>query len=550
MTDDEIQEIVNLVVERLRDISLNIDELADTSALSVNDYFELNGGRKVSLNLLKEYLRGIGVYLEMLRTDNSITPTDDNIMSSLRVLQAISQSLGQIEAKYLRKDQPDQTNYLIKLLGGAEVGDAVDSMLAGRGTILDPNGRIQTTNLEVRGAMKVMSLIINEIHAMAGDWAFSDCGKINEVEYNSQSDTYVLTIDKDTDWDWTSLDEGDICYSIVNTLKQGGTDYFTSWMRVLNKNISANTLEVVLYPDSQVPGGANFPPVAGFNLSRRGNVNALLLPDQYGERGKSWLLSSREGRIMFLQNVIQPVLQDYNYALTLGKLPDIKALENLPVTTEDVGLVAQTIITEKLYQFDWNGDIVCKKVDRGDWSLEVATSESPYRYITTVQSHEGGITTYTELEQHTVRHLGCTWACIADQTTQEPAWNSTDWTLIEGLRDLSLEFVSSNGSSFYAGAVDTVVTPILKYGIIDISSDVQASDWVWSRESTPADAALDAAWTAAHANNGRELHLTNADLPASWNRSHPVKFTCTAYVRVGGLDGQVDVTDVSNTVTI
>ena len=167
-------------------------------------------------------------------------------------------------AKFLRRDRPDQTPYLLKLLGGAHVGEAVDSFLAGKGTVLDPAGRVQTNRLEVRGSLLVMELLINELHAMAGDYSFSDAGHIERVE-DLGEDTYRLYIRKDTDADVTSLDVDDVLYSIVNNLRAGGTDYYTSWMRVVAKNAGENTLTVVLYPGAEVPGGTNYPPAAGYN---------------------------------------------------------------------------------------------------------------------------------------------------------------------------------------------------------------------------------------------------------------------------------------------
>ena len=101
----------------------------------------------------------------------------------------------------------------------------------------------------------------------------------------------------------------------------------------------------------------------------------------------------------------KPILEDYNYALTFGKLPNIKALEKLPVTTEDVGIVAQTVIAEKFYQFDYNGDVVPKMVDRGVWSPETAQSGAPYRLVQHELAKPSG-SEYTLLEQHTVYHLG------------------------------------------------------------------------------------------------------------------------------------------------
>lgn len=406
--------------------------------------------------------------------------------------------------------------------------DAIYSLTNGKGTIIQ-DGLIQTDRLEVRGSMTIMDLIINQLQGIAADFLFTDIGKVTKVN-QLDSSTYVLTLERKTDSDFTTLRVDDILHQIVNSIPIGGQDYYSSWMRVSSVNIASNTVSVVLYGDGAVPGGKNHPPIAGYNVARKGNV---VLPDKgiSNDRAQIWMLSSREGRIQFLQNVFKPILEDYNYALTLGKLPNIAAIRKLPVTTDDVGLVAQTAIVEKLYQFDYNGDIVANKVDRGQWSAEIAASEQPYRNIQHKSADPTG-NTYTLLEQHTVWYMGCRWGCLTDSTLAPPAWNSPHWVLLEGYSELEMRFSSSNGNAFYAGRVDTLITPSVYMGNIDISDDIAAIDWAWVYERG----------TVA----GRILHLTNDIIPANWSRTNKAKFTCTAYVRVG----ENDVQPVSNEVII
>lgn len=449
-------------------------------------------------------------------------PISDESIPTTKYIQSVS------DDKYLRKDQPDQTDYLIKFLGGLEVGEAIDSYLLGKGTIITPDGRIQTDRIEVRQSMTVMDLIINQLQGIAADYLFSDVGKVDSVTEIADR-TYVLHIEKKTDFDFTTLGHGDILHMIVNDLYKGGGNYFSSWMRVLSVDTDANDVTVVLYDDDQLQG-ANFAPVAGYNVARKGNVN---VPDEgeTNERANYWMLSGREGRIQFLQNMFKPTVEDYNYALTLGKLPDIKAIRHLPVTpNKDVGLVAQTAIVENLYEFDYNGDLIPKIVDRGQWSLDIAQSESPYRFHTSEELYPDE-TTYTLLEQHSVWHNGMRFRCLKDKTTEEPKWNSTDWAMMDEY-ELEMRFTSSEGNAFAAGKVDTEITPSVYLGNIDISDDIAVIDWIWTYELGEY--------------NGRVLHLTNELMPPNWSRTNKAKFTCTAYVR----KSEDDVTPVSNVVTI
>lgn len=473
---------------------------------------------------------GNGVYI--IRTNDTTAPSDSNVFSARRSL-----------VTFLRKDKSDKTEYLLKLLAGGEFGEFVDSMIAGKGAGIFPDGRAQVERLEVRGSLSVLDLIINQIQGMESDYSFTEIGKIESVEDLGEN-TYRLKIEKRTDFDFMKFQENDVCFSIINTLLTGGSEYYTSWMRILTTNAQENSITVVLYPDSEVPGGTNYPPLAGYNVTRRGNST---LPEEGGFNGRaqSWMISSREGRIMFLSNVYKPILEDYNYALTIGKLPNIKALEKLPVTTEDVGIVAQTVIAEKFYQFDYNGDVIPSKVDRGIWSLETAQSGAPYRFVQHELSKPSG-SEYTLLEQHTVYHLGCKWGCLKDKTTDEPKWNSPSWGLLEGDSRYSLQLSLSGGEAFVIGGVDEVISGRVFYGTIDITDDVMADDateveWFRNSGNVPADNL----WTPEYVDGNRlAIHIDNGNQHGVGSDfgfvSKSVIFTCRVFFPVNGRLEEVD----------
>ena len=473
---------------------------------------------------------GNGVYI--IRTNDTTAPSDSNVFSARRSL-----------VTFLRKDKSDKTEYLLKLLAGGEFGEFVDSLIAGKGAGIFPDGRGQFERLEVRGSLSVLDLIINQIQGMESDYSFTEIGKIKSVEDLGEN-TYRLKIEKRTDFDFMKFQENDVCFSIINTLLTGGSDYYTSWMRILTTNAQENSITVVLYPDSEVPGGTNYPPLAGYNVTRRGNST---LPEAGGfnERAQSWMISSREGRIMFLSNVYKPILEDYNYALTIGKLPNIKALEKLPVTTEDVGIVAQTVIAEKFYQFDYNGDVVPNKVNRGIWSLETAQSGAPYRFVQHELAKPSG-SEYTLLEQHTVYHLGCKWGCLKDKTTDEPKWNSPSWGLLEGDSRYSLQLSLSGGEAFVIGGVDTVMSGRIYFGTTDITDDVMAdgaTEVEWFRDSGNVPA--DNLWTPEYVDGNRlAIHIDNGNQHGVGSDfgfvSRSVAFICRVFIPVEGEMQQIE----------
>lgn len=473
---------------------------------------------------------GNGVYI--IRTNDTTAPSDSNVFSARRSL-----------VSFLRKDKSDKTEYLLKLLAGGEFGEFVDSMIAGKGAGIFPDGRAQVERLEVRGSLSVLDLIINQIQGMESDYSFTEIGKIKSVEDLGEN-TYRLKIEKRTDFDFMKFQENDVCFSIINTLLTGGSDYYTSWMRILTTNAQENSITVVLYPDSEVPGGTNYPPLAGYNVTRRGNST---LPEAGGFNGRaqSWMISSREGRIMFLSNVYKPILEDYNYSISIGRFPRTKALEKLPISENETGVMAQTVIAEKFYQLDHNGDVIPNKVDRGAWSLETAQSGAPYRFVQHELSKPSG-SEYTLLEQHTVYHLGCKWGCLKDKTTDEPKWNSPSWGLLEGDSRYSLQLSISGGEAFVIGGVDEVISGRIYFGTTDITDDVMADDateveWFRNSGNVPADNL----WTPEYVDGNRlAIHIDNGNQHGVGSDfgfvSKSVIFTCRVFFPVNGRLEKVD----------
>ena len=482
----------------------------------------INGGGAGSVTVLEKY--------------DERPLTDKNVLSSLRTLLEIAK-------RALSKEHSDSTDYLLKLLAGGEFGEFVDSMIAGKGAGIFPDGRGQFERLEVRGSLSVLDLIINQIQGMESDYSFTEIGKIKSVEDLGEN-TYRLSIEKRTDFDFMKFQDNDVCFSIINTLLTGGSEYYTSWMRILTTNAQENSITVVLYPDSEVPGGTNYPPLAGYNVTRRGNST---LPETGGfnERAQSWMISSREGRIMFLANVFKPILEDYNYSISIGRFPRTKALEKLPISENETGVMAQTVIAEKFYQLDHNGDVIPNKVDRGIWSLETAQSGAPYRFVQYELSKPSG-SEYTLLEQHTVYHLGCKWGCLKDKTTDEPKWNSPSWGLLEGDSRYSLQLSLSGGEAFVIGGVDTVMSGRIYFGTTDITDDVMAdgaTEVEWFRDSGNVPA--DNLWTPDYVDGNRlAIHIDNGNQHGVGSDfgfvSKSVIFTCRVFFPVNGRLEEVD----------
>ncbi|ALJ57305.1 hypothetical protein BcellWH2_00028 [Bacteroides cellulosilyticus] len=484
------------VLSSLRSVAEFISKKDDSQISAIVDFLK---GLKIDGNLINRLL---------LQNTEAENVGDTDVMSALRVLAEIAANNEVLKNMFLRKDKVDSTDYLLRLFGGLEVGEAIDSLTAGKGIIADNKGRIQADRMELRSSLTVLEIIFNRLSAMESDYSFSESGTIESVEL-LEDGTYRLPLRKRWENDFTALDENDVVYGMVNNLASGTGDYYTSWLRVLNVNTVSNTITAVMYPDDEVPGGKNYPPEPLMILSHRGNpVNE--------DRQAYWYLSSREKCICMLDGVTKPILEENNYAIIIGKLKQLSLFDNLPINYRHSYIYCRGIAIQDLLRIDYQGTPVRSENNRGPWSSEDAVN-NPYQSTDTVYD--------------AVYHVGCKWMCLSTGTLQEPKWNATDWAQIEGNSELTLEFSSSNGYNFFAGKVNAEFTPIVYWGYNDISADVLPGDWSWTRDS--GQVTEDNAWSVAHANNGRVLHLTNEDMPSNWGATRKVKFTCTAYVRDG-----------------
>lgn len=439
--------------------------------------------------------------LDILKSWDGRPATDYTVMSALRVLKEIAQ-------KALSKTEPDQTDFIIRLLGGLEVGESIDSMVAGKGIIADRDGRMQLSRLEVRDSLTVLELIFNRLSAMESDYSFSESGTIESVS-QLEDGTYSLKMKKRWDNDFTALAENDVVYGVVNDLASGGGKYYTSWLRVLHVDISANTINAVMYPDSEVPGGKNYPPEPLMILSHRGNP-----VDE--ERQSYWYLSSREKCICMLDGVTKPILEENNYAIIIGKLKQLSLFDNLPINYRHSYIYCRGIALQDILRIDYQGTPIRNENNRGKWSASEAVSD-PYK---------------SEKETYdAVYHYGCKWMCLVTGTTDEPQYGSASWAMIEGNPDFSIDIESSNGWYFDAERFATTLTITGELYNRDVTAHILDSDVEWTRDT--GNVTEDNAWAVAHAETGKSLPLTVNDLGPDYMNMTGCKFIARVLLRDG-----------------
>ena len=439
---------------------------------------------------------------DVIRSFDDKTPSDKNVFSALKSLKTL-----------LRKDQSDGTSFLLKF------GEFLDSMIAGKGAGIFPDGRGQFEKLEVRSAMIVKELIYNRWFAQEGNVTYSEAGTIERIEL-LEDGTYDLYLRRRWDNDITAFKEQDVSYGSVNNLNSTG-EYYDSWFRVLSVMQAENKLNVILYPDEEVPGGKNYPPVVGMVITRRGNA-----VDE--ERQGFWYISSYEGCICMLDGVTKPILEESNYSIIIGKLKRLELFDNLPINYRQSYVYCRGIAIQDLMRIDYQGVVVVQLNDRGFWSLEVAQSDNPY--------------TAGKDTVDTVWHFGCRWKCLVTGTTDEPRYASTGWAMIEGNPAFTIDLDSSNGWQFDADRISDrdesgdyiVFTELIVSGLLynqDVTDNILDSDVTWTRDT--GNVSEDNAWAIKRASAGKRLSLTLDDLGTDYMTRSSCSFKATALLRDG-----------------
>lgn len=269
---------------------------------------------------------------------------------------------------------------------------------------------------------------------MESNFVFTESGLVDSVEENAPATagdniTYTLQLQKRWEGDFTAFKENDVILASVNALATGGK-YYDMWMRVLSVNTVKNSIEVVCYPDNEVPSRKNYPPCELARLIRWGNAVEE-------DRQSCWYISSSEGLLVWLDHVTKPIIDKSNYSLAIGKLPDALhfVFANYPLADKrDGAFYAKYLAVQNIIRTDYQGNVKQDVVDRGKWSLDIAKSEEPYRCIAT--------------EVHDVWHYGCRWRCLEDKTQAEPKYASTGWAFVEGNPEFKVEMASAQGWSF------------------------------------------------------------------------------------------------------
>ena len=349
----------------------------------------------------------------------------------------------------------------------------------GRGWRVDNLGNAEFESARVRSYLEVVELLINRLQAQEGDTLFTDNDQIEKVDRvvdsHTQDVSYILSLKEKYDGYITCQQRGNILKGIINTLaakqadvseyddsdaveEDGVNTYYTSWMRVVEtptmsgSTLGTNQIRVVLYSDNETPAGRNFKPCELMTIARWGCVDYSNVTDpDYNEiiasikrRQRMFMISTSEGRVVKYTDVDSPILQNYNYGVTIGELPEfVKNYPDVSRVLAQVGehtdwLYAQGIVVGNFIKINREGTPEVEIVDCGQW-VNGSSLQNP--------TPRNGVYLYNEwnsetqqFETHDVWHNGARWRCLQHQpvtiggvsTYYEPMENSDYWLKLEG----------------------------------------------------------------------------------------------------------------------
>lgn len=391
ITGEDIDIIVTQVLEKIKDDSVRIDDLARTNELAGEDLLELNGGRCVSLEDLKKFIKGIGIYLEVIgKNDKETIPTDNNVFSALRTLFEISKNEEMFKKIFLRKDQSDSTKFLLKLLGGAFFGDFVTGI---QGGMIDKNGDAELRSIYARKRIFTPELAYNRVTYIKGKYVISPGGgcTVDAVTDNGDG-TYTVKPDL-TDADALSQFPDDILTTYFVTRNEEGVlnGFEEMKFRVVSSDFDAKTF--VITPKS----GNNWVPQESMVLAQTGNFTDA-------ERQTYIIFDTVNGNnsITFFDHANTWEPEPAQMPIWIGKK---KGMTVAGINADDYPAVLQNILmTGLIFQIDEiTGDTVRVPLDKGEWEA------GQYGYY------------------NRVSHNGALWLCISEEGTSEEPGTGNAW---------------------------------------------------------------------------------------------------------------------------
>ena len=363
-----------------------LSALNDDDAQGIINFLK---GLKISGNLVSRIVK---------QGDKDVTYTDEDVMSALRVMIEIENSVEKMKEIFLRKDVADSTKYLLSLLGGvlinkyAKFGDFVTGVSGG---YIDEKGDMEMGSGVFRKRLFVPEIAYNRTTYFKGRMVNSPGGGCTVLSYVDNGDgTYTIAPDL-TDADGLSQFVDDILTTyFVTKNSEGKLNGFEEMkFRVTAADYTAKKFTVI-----PRPGHSDWKPAEQMVLAQTGNFTDP-------ERQTYILIDSVNGNncITFFDNANTWDPEPAQMPAWFGKK---KGMTVNGIDCEKYSAVLQQVLlTGLIFQIDEiTGNKVRVPLDKGEWVA------GKYAYYDRVS------------------HNGALWLCVDDNgTTTEPSDDNPAW---------------------------------------------------------------------------------------------------------------------------
>ena len=169
-------------------------------------------GLKIAGNLINRIVK---------QGDKDVTYTDEDVMSALRVMTEIENSVEKMKEIFLRKDVADSTKFLLSMFAGAVFGkNGFASGLTGFGAKIFDTGHGEFESMFIRRFLEVPELRYNRVMVTLGDkWRAPGAGIIETVDTGTKTCTLKLE-----DGEIGAVAVGDICMGIYHNITGNATE--------------------------------------------------------------------------------------------------------------------------------------------------------------------------------------------------------------------------------------------------------------------------------------------------------------------------------------
>ena len=200
-------------LSRITRISRNVNNPASMD-IEISEALSKNALQKLEDKIadVNRYVKeSTAVLPDIIRSWETTPPTDNNLFSA-RMTQK----------KHLCKDKPDATNFRVDFGDGIQFGSLFVPGMAGKGGLIDGDGRGELQSLTIRESLIVPQLQYNRAEVTSGiRWETFGCGRFEAVAPDMNGGSAYLHLEEG---EIGAIAEGDLCMGIWHDFSGNATE--------------------------------------------------------------------------------------------------------------------------------------------------------------------------------------------------------------------------------------------------------------------------------------------------------------------------------------